>query len=237
MTTHDPSGPAAGPETRGRAIPPASVARLTIYLRALNSLLAEGVERVSSEELAEAAGVKSAMLRKDLSYLGSYGTRGVGYEVQLLTRTIAARLGLTQEWRVAIVGAGNLGRALAGYSGFTTRGFEVAAIFDADPAVIGSEVGGLKVSAVMDLEKVLARTGVNMVVLAVPARSAQELCDELVAAGVRSILSFAPVVLQVPPGVEVRKVDMATELQILAYHAQRAQESEQGSQSRARSAR
>jgi len=237
VTTHDPSGPATGPETRGRPIPPASVARLTIYLRALNSLLAEGVERVSSEELAEVAGVKSAMLRKDLSYLGSYGTRGVGYEVQLLTRTIAARLGLTQEWRVAIVGAGNLGRALAGYSGFTTRGFEVAAIFDADPAIIGSEVGGLKVSAITDLEKVLARTGVNMVVLAVPARSAQELCDELVAAGVRSILSFAPVVLQVPPGVEVRKVDMATELQILAYHAQRAQESEPGSKSRARSAR
>jgi redox-sensing transcriptional repressor len=236
VTTPDPSGPAAGPEP-GRHIPPASVARLTIYLRALNSLLAEGVERVSSEELAEAAGVKSAMLRKDLSYLGSYGTRGVGYEVQLLTRTIAARLGLTQEWRVAIVGAGNLGRALAGYSGFTTRGFEVSAIFDADPSIIGTDVGGLRVSSIADLEKVLARTGVNMVVLAVPARAAQPLCDELVAAGVRSILSFASVVLQVPPEVEVRKVDMATELQILAYHAQRAQESETGSGSRARSAR
>ncbi|EMY34546.1 redox-sensing transcriptional repressor Rex [Arthrobacter crystallopoietes BAB-32] len=235
MTTQDPSGPFAGPETAGRHIPPAAVARLTIYLRALNSLLAEGVERVSSEELAEAVGVKSAMLRKDLSYLGSYGTRGVGYEVQLLTRTIAARLGLTQDWRVAIVGAGNLGRALAGYSGFTTRGFEVAAIFDADPAVIGSDVGGLKVSGVADLEKVLARTGANMVVLAVPARVAQELCDKLVQAGVRSILSFAPVVLQVPAGVEVRKVDMATELQILAYHAQRAQESELHSETHARS--
>ncbi|WP_440915766.1 redox-sensing transcriptional repressor Rex [Crystallibacter degradans] len=236
MTTQDLPSTAGSPESSGRTIPPASVARLTIYLRALNSLLAEGVERASSEELAEAAGVKSPMLRKDLSYLGSYGTRGVGYDVQLLTRTISARLGLTQEWRVAIIGAGNLGRALAGYSGFTTRGFEVAAIFDADPSIIGTEIGGLKIHNTADLETVLHRTGANMVVLAVPGRVAQELCDKLVAAGITSILSFAPVVLQVPPHVQVRKVDMATELQILAYHAQRAQESELDSETRARKA-
>ncbi|WP_083339771.1 redox-sensing transcriptional repressor Rex [Arthrobacter crystallopoietes] len=236
VTTQDLPSTAGNPESSGRTIPPASVARLTIYLRALNSLLAEGVERASSEELAEAAGVKSPMLRKDLSYLGSYGTRGVGYDVQLLTRTISARLGLTQEWRVAIIGAGNLGRALAGYSGFTTRGFEVAAIFDADPSIIGTEIGGLKIHNTADLETVLHRTGANMVVLAVPGRVAQDLCDKLVAAGITSILSFAPVVLQVPPHVQVRKVDMATELQILAYHAQRAQESELDSETRARKA-
>jgi redox-sensing transcriptional repressor len=216
-----------------RQIPPASVARLTIYLRALNSLLGEGIERVSSEELADAAGVNSPMLRKDLSYLGSYGTRGVGYEVQYLNRQISLALGLTLDWRVAIVGVGNLGRALAGYSGFVSRGFEIVALFDADQLVVGSEVGYLRVSAVDDLEAVLDRTRTNMAVLAVPGAVAQELCDRLVAAGISSILSFAPVVLQVPSHVQLRKVDMSTELEILAYHAQRAQESDLGPISRA----
>ncbi len=216
-----------------RHIPPASVARLTIYLRALNSLLAEGIERVSSEELADAAGVNSPKLRKDLSYLGSYGTRGVGYDVQFLNRQISVALGLTLDWRVAILGVGNLGRALAGYSGFGSRGFEIVALFDADQLVVGSEVGYLRVSAVDDLEAVLERTRTNMAVLAVPAGVAQELCDRLVAAGISSILSFAPVVLQVPPHVQLRKVDLSTELQILAYHAQRAQEPDLGPISRA----
>lgn len=217
-----------------REIPPASLARLTLYLRALNSLLAEGVERASSEELAAAAGVNSATLRKDLSYLGSYGTRGVGYEVPYLNRQITAALGLTQDWRVAIIGAGNLGRALAGYTGFESRGFEVVALMDADQMVVGSEVGWLRVRHIDDLESVIGRTRTNMVVLAVPAVVAQQLCDRVVAAGVSSILSFAPVVLQVPDGVQMRKVDMATELQILAYHAQRAQhpEIEPGSHAR-----
>jgi redox-sensing transcriptional repressor len=209
------------------------VARLTIYLRALNALLAEGIERVSSEELADAAGVNSPMLRKDLSHLGSYGTRGVGYDVQVLTRQISIALGLTLDWRVAIIGAGNLGRALAGYSGFVSRGFEIVAIFDADQLVVGAEVGYLRVSAVDDLEAVLERTRTNMAVLSVPGPVAQELCDRLVTAGISSILNFAPVVLQVPPHVQVRKVDMATELQILAYHAQRAQEPDLGPISRA----
>lgn len=215
---------AATSDQHGRQIPPASLARLTIYLRALNSLLAEGIERVSSEELADAAGVNSPMLRKDLSYLGSYGTRGVGYDVQYLNSQISTALGLTQDWRVAIVGAGNLGRALAGYSGFQSRGFEVVALFDADQMVVGTEVGWLRVSPVQELTTVLHRTRANMAVLAVPAGVAQELCDELVEAGITSILSFAPVVLQVPEHVQLRKVDMATELQILAYHAQRAQD-------------
>lgn len=217
-----------------RQIPPASVARLTIYLRALNGLLAEGVERVSSEELAEACGVSSSIVRKDLSYLGSYGTRGVGYEVQFLSRQVSAALGLTHEWRVAIVGAGNLGKALARYTGFESRGFDVVAIFDADQMVIGNEVGWLRVSAISDLETVLARTRTNMVVLALPGSAAQEICDRVVAAGVSSILSFAPVTLQVPDQVTLRKVDMATELQILAYHAQRAQDPTLESEPRAR---
>lgn len=219
-----------------RQIPSASLTRLTIYLRALNSFLAEGIERVSSDRLAEAAGVNSPILRKDLSYLGSYGTRGVGYDVQYLNRQISTALGLTHDWRVAILGAGNLGRALAGYSGFESRGFEIVSLFDADQLVVGAEVGWLRVSPVADLEQVLERTRANMAVLAVPAAVAQALCDRLVAAGITSILSFAPVVLQVPDGVQLRKVDMATELQILAYHAQRAQEPEITDDSRARSA-
>lgn len=225
--------PVAAP---AREIPPASLARLTIYLRALNHLLADGVERVSSEELAEAAGVNSSILRKDLSYLGSYGTRGVGYDVQYLNRQISVALGLTQDWRVAIIGAGNLGRALAGYTGFETRGFEVVALLDADQLLVGNEVGWLRISHVDDLEAVLERTKTNMAVLAVPAQVAQQLCDRVVKAGVSSVLSFAPIVLQVPDHVQLRKVDMATELQILAYHAQRAQHPEIEPESSARAA-
>ncbi|HEY8296104.1 MAG TPA: redox-sensing transcriptional repressor Rex, partial [Micrococcaceae bacterium] len=188
----------------------------------LNNLLTDGVERVSSEALAEASGVSSSNLRKDLSYLGSYGTRGVGYEVLPLSQHISAALGLTQDWRVAIVGAGNLGRALARYAGFESRGFDLVALFDADQMLIGNEIGWLRVSDVADLEGVLQRTRTNMVVLALPAAAAQDVCDRVIGAGVSSILSFAPVVLQVPDYVNLRKVDMATELQILAYHAQRA---------------
>ena len=220
-----------------RHIPPASLARLTIYLRALSNMLADGVERASSDELAEAAGVNSPKLRKDLSYLGSYGTRGVGYDVSYLSEQIASALGLTRNWRVAIIGAGNLGKALAGYPGFGSRGFEVVALFDADQMMIGQEVGWLRVSAVKDMERVLAQTRTNMAVLSVPVEVAQELCDRLIAAGITSILSFAPVVLQVPDYVQVRKVDMATELQILAYHAQRAQVSDIASKARARLAK
>ncbi len=211
-------------DERARQLPPATVSRLTLYLRTLNALLAEGAESVSSEALAESAGVGSANVRKDLSYLGSYGTRGVGYEVANLSRQIAQALGLTHEWRVAIVGAGNLGRALARYAGFESRGFDVVALLDADQMVIGSEIGWLRVSNVTNLESVVAATRANMVVLALPAEVAQSVCDRVVAAGVHSILSFAPVALSVPDFVNLRKVDMATELQILAYHAQRLQD-------------
>ena len=217
QTPEEPAAEAA------RQLPPATVSRLTLYLRMLNGLLADGVERVSSDSLAESAGVGSANVRKDLSYLGSYGTRGVGYEVAHLSRKIAQALGLTHEWRVAIVGAGNLGRALARYAGFESRGFDVVALFDADQMLVGTEIGWLRVSDAADLEEVLAKTRTNMVVLALPAGVAQSVCDRVVDAGVHSILSFAPVALSVPEYVNLRKVDMATELQILAYHAQRLQ--------------
>ena len=202
-------------------IPDATVSRLPLYLQALTSLAERGVATVSSEELATAAGVGSAKLRKDLSHLGSYGTRGVGYDVQYLVYQISRELGLTQDWRVVIVGIGNLGHALANYGGFTSRGFTVAALVDADPKVIGESVAGLPVLPLGELDRVVADLGVQIGVVATPGPQAQEVCDRLVAAGVTGVLNFAPCVLTVPDGVMVRRVDLATELQILAFHEQR----------------
>lgn len=204
-----------------QGIPDATVARLPVYLRALTVLAEDGIATVSSEELASAAGVGSAKLRKDLSHLGSYGTRGVGYEVEYLVYQISRELGLTQDWRVVIVGVGNLGHALANYGGFVSRGFTVAALLDADEQIVGETVGGLVVRPVDDLEQVVAAEGVHIGVVATPAVAAQDVCDRLVAAGVTSVLNFAPVVLLVPETVMVRKVDLSTELQILAFHEQR----------------
>jgi redox-sensing transcriptional repressor len=204
-----------------QGIPEATVARLPVYLRALHALGERGVATVSSEDLATAAGVNSAKLRKDLSHLGSYGTRGVGYDVDYLVYQISRELGLTQDWSVAIVGIGNLGRALANYGGFATRGFRIAALLDADPAVVGTRVNGLAVQHADRIEAVVERYGVSIGVIATPAGSAQHVCDRLVKAGVTSILNFAPAVLNVPAGVDVRKVDLSIELQILAFHAQR----------------
>jgi redox-sensing transcriptional repressor len=207
--------------SRPRGIPEATVARLPIYLRALSALQDHGIPTVSSEDLAAAAGVGSAKLRKDLSYLGSYGTRGVGYDVDYLVYQIARELGLTQDWPVVIVGIGNLGHALANYGGFASRGFHIAALLDADPARVGEVVAGLAVRHVSELERLVCALGPAIGVIATPATAAQEVCDRLVAAGVRSILNFAPLVLVVPDEVDVRKVDLAIELQILAFHEQR----------------
>ena len=204
-----------------QGIPDATVARLPVYLRALTALAEEGIATVSSEELAAAAGVGSAKLRKDLSHLGSYGTRGVGYEVEYLVYQISRELGLTQDWRVVIVGVGNLGHALANYGGFVSRGFTVAALLDADRRIVGETVGGLVVRSVDELETVVRTEGVHIGVVATPAEFAQDVADRLVAAGVTSVLNFAPVVLLVPDTVMVRKVDLSTELQILAFHEQR----------------
>jgi redox-sensing transcriptional repressor len=205
----------------GHGIPDATVARLPVYLRALNALADHDVTTVSSEELAAATGVNSAKLRKDLSHLGSYGTRGVGYDVEYLVYQVSRELGLTQDWPVLIVGAGNLGRALANYGGFASRGFRIAALVDADPAVVGTVIARHTVRSAADIEQIIERFGVSIGVIATPAAVAQNVCDRLVAAGVTSILNFAPVVLNVPSGVDVRKVDLSIELQILAFHAQR----------------
>jgi redox-sensing transcriptional repressor len=222
VSRHRRSLPAGAPgSAASRGVPEATVARLPIYLRALNTLAERGVSTVSSEELAAAAGVNSPKLRKDLSYLGSYGTRGVGYDVAYLQYQISREIGLTQDWAVAIVGIGNLGHALANYAGFMSRGFRIAALIDADPARIGEQVAGLRVRHLSELETIVRSLGIAIGVIATPASAAQEVCDRLVSAGVSSILNFAPVLLSVPEGVAVRKVDLSIELQILAYHEQR----------------
>lgn len=204
-----------------RGIPDATVARLPVYLQALGTFAATDTETVSSEDLAELAGVGAAKLRKDLSYLGSYGTRGVGYSVARLVTQISETLGLTLDWRVVIVGMGHLGRALAGYSGFVTRGFSVVGMFDVDESVVGRRVGGQTVRDAAELEAGIGETSAQLALLAVPADAAQGLADRLVASGIHGILNFAPCVLQIPAHVQLRRVDLATELQILAFHAGR----------------
>ncbi|MEP7763505.1 redox-sensing transcriptional repressor Rex [Sanguibacter sp. 25GB23B1] len=209
-----------GPDELVRRMPSASIERLPVYLRVLSDLAARGVVGTSSTELAELAGVGPAQLRKDLSYLGSHGTRGVGYDVRRLRARVSGALGVAQELQVAIVGVGNLGHALANYSGFAARGFTVAALLDSSPSVVGQEVAGRVVEDVARLDEVVRERGVSIVVIATPGEGAQEVCDAVVAAGVREILSFAPCALQVPPGVELRSVDVGSELQILAFHSQ-----------------
>jgi redox-sensing transcriptional repressor len=206
---------------RERSIPEATVGRLPRYLQALVGLAAEGTSVVSSEELALAAGVTSAKIRKDLSHLGSYGTRGVGYDVAYLIHQIRRELGLTQDWGIAIAGIGNLGHALANYKGFGARGFRVAALVDVDPAKIGERVADLEVVHIDLLPKLVADHAISIGLIATPATAVQDVADRMVAAGIRSILNFAPAPVAAPPGVSIRSVDLAVELQILAYYEQR----------------
>jgi redox-sensing transcriptional repressor len=202
-------------------LPEATIARLPEYLRALHHLGDAGADTVSSEGLAAAAGVNSAKLRKDLSHLGSYGTRGVGYDVALLIDQIEYILGLDERRAVCLVGVGNLGHALAGYDGFASRGFRIVALFDADQAKVGEVINGMTVRHIDELARVAVEESLAIGVIATPASAAQSVADELVAAGVTSILNFAPCVLSVPANVDVRKVDLAIELQILSFHEHR----------------
>jgi len=196
-----------------------------VYHRVLMSLADSGSHTVSSEELATACGVTSAKLRKDLSYLGSYGTRGVGYDVQFLAYQIARELGLTSPWGVVVVGVGNLGRALVSYRGFASRGFQVVGLIDSHPDVVGTVVSvvdrQITIQSLDSLSAIVADNHARIGVITTPADAAQEIANRLVAAGVRSIVNFAPVVLNVAEDVEVRKVDLAVELQVLAFHEQR----------------
>ena len=216
------------PAAKRGKIPEATVARLPIYYRALSQLFEKGAARVSSEELAEVTGVTSAKLRKDLSHLGTYGTRGVGYEVEYLRFQIAREMGLNNDWLVVIVGLGNLGRALARYGGFGSRGFKIVGLFDHDSKLVGTKVktgkSEIEIMPANQLSKMAKQLKARLGVIAVPAEVAQKACDDLVSAGVTSILNFAPVHLSTPTGVDVRRVDLASELQILAFHEQKKNE-------------
>jgi redox-sensing transcriptional repressor len=180
-----------------------------------------GQSTISSEGLAEAAGVNSAKVRKDLSYLGSYGTRGVGYDVAYLIHQVRRELGLTQDWPVLIAGVGNLGHALANYKGFAERGFRIVALVDADRRKVGEVVAGIPIEPVDAMADVVRRHDVAIGLICTPAGAAQDVADRMVDAGIRSILNFAPTVITVPAEVSLRKVDLSIELQILGFYEQR----------------
>lgn len=205
---------------RHRRIPEATVARLPLYLQALVTASDQGTATISSGGLARASGVNSAIVRKDLSHLGAFGTRGVGYRVDELVDEVSEVLGLTQDRAVVIVGIGNLGRALAAYDGFDRRGFRIVGLLDADPAKHGTRLEGREVESADDLERIVEERGVTIAVLATPATHAQDVADRLVAAGITGLLNFAPVHLDCPDHVSVRNVDLSTELQILSFYEQ-----------------
>ena len=204
-----------------RRIPEATVARLPVYLRSLLELAEAKTTTISSERLAEMAGVNAAKVRKDLSYLGSYGTRGVGYDVEYLLFQMSRELGLTQDWPVVIVGIGNLGQALANYGGFTERGFPVAALVDADRSKVGQKIGDLAIRHIDELPQIASEHDIAIGIIATPAHVAQEVADRLTEAGISAVLNFAPSVISVPREVTLRKVDLAVELQILSFYQQR----------------
>jgi redox-sensing transcriptional repressor len=194
-----------------------TVRRLSLYLRFLEEFEAQGQATISSGELASSGGTTSAQVRKDLSFFGSFGKRGLGYSVRDLIEAIREILGLQHPWNVVIVGAGKIGAALAQYRGFAARGFKVVGVYDKDPARVGERLDGIAVRPDAELERDVARLKPQIAVLCVPAEAAQALVDRVTKAGIRAVLNFAPAPLVVPPGVTVRAVNMATELEILAF--------------------
>ena len=207
-----------------RKIADSTVRRLAIYLRFLDEFQLQGADTVSSESLALRAGTTSAQVRKDLSFFGSFGKRGLGYDVPALSSRLREIMGLNRRYRVILVGAGRLAGALVQYAGFAARGFDIVAVVDRDPAKIGTRWGELEIADVADLEQIAAREKVEIAILVTPADPAQQLVDRLVAAGVAAILNFAPVQLHVPADVEVKNVNLAVELETLSYALQHRQE-------------
>ena len=201
-----------------RKAPDIAVGRLPLYLRVLNQLEAEGRTTTNSQEMGNRLGLSSAQIRKDLSYFGGFGKYGAGYEVAYLRDQLRRILNLERIWPVALVGAGHLGHALANYGRFGESGFEIAAVFDTDPAKIGQPLGDLIVQDAARLEEVIREQGIVIAILAVPAQAAQTVAERLVAAGVRAILNYAPVRLQVPEGVKVQEIDPVARLQHMAFY-------------------
>jgi redox-sensing transcriptional repressor len=200
------------------AIPEIVIRRLPLYVRALQWLTQEGVVVISSHDLGALLGMTPAQIRKDLSYFGEFGKQGMGYDVNFLHSQLRKILGVEREWLVALVGIGNLGHAIARYGGFTRRGFKIAALFDNDPRKIGQQVGELEVLGMDALSMVIKGLRIQMAIVAVPAAVAQEVVDQLIAAGVRGILNYAPTNLSVPKGVRVHYIDPVVMLQGMTYH-------------------
>jgi redox-sensing transcriptional repressor len=198
----------------------ASVGRLSLYLRRLEAFFRRGVAKVSSGQLGEALGVTDVQVRKDLAYLGNLGHPGVGYPTQELIAAIRRTLGIDREWAVVLVGVGNLGRALLRYRGFQQQGFRIVALFDADPAKVGQQVERMAVLPLEQLAAVVATTGAELGLLTVPSEAAQEVAEALVAAGIRGVLNFAPVVLRLPPCVSLVSVDLTVQFEQLAFLVQ-----------------
>jgi redox-sensing transcriptional repressor len=202
-------------------IPDVVVRRLPIYARTLNYLLAEGARSVSSQELGERINVTAAQIRKDLSWFGEFGKQGIGYDVEKLLGHINRILGLTRDWPVVLVGLGYLGQAIARYEGFREKGLNIVGLFDADPAKIGTTIGDLRVRSDHEIAEVARQKGVKLAIVAVPANKAQDVVDRLVAAGVRAILNYAPIIVQVPDGVWVRHIDPVSLLHSMTYYLAR----------------
>ncbi len=200
----------------------ATVARLPAYLRVLVDAATAGATSIASDALAQASGNQPATVRRDLSSLSITGTRGVGYDVKHLVYEISVVLGVNHQWPVCIVGCGNLGRALANYDALAERGFPVRALIDIDPRLVGSTVAGLRVEALEALDRIIVERGIQVAVISTPAEAAQGVADRLTAAGVTSLLNFTATPLTVGPDVQVRGVDLATELQILSFYQQRS---------------
>lgn len=200
-------------------VPEATIKRLSIYIRVLKDMERKGVEVISSAELADICGVNAAQIRKDLTYFGEFGIRGVGYYVKELHFDIRKVLGLNQRRNVALVGIGNLGRALASYRNFSEHGYNFVAAFDVDPTKVGGKLpGGLRVHDMNDLPRLAAELEIEMAIITTPAESAQNAANRIAAAGIKGILNFAPTPIQVPDGVKVKKVDLTTEFDNLVYH-------------------
>jgi len=205
-----------------KKIPTTTVSRLSIYLRVLARMRADGLTTTSSEKLAELTALTAAQIRKDFAYFGQFGVPGRGYYVENLHNEIANILGLNRRWKVALAGVGHLGSALLGYNGFKKQGFDFVVALDRDPALIGKEVEGVYIHDIADAREVIATAGAEIGVIAVPAASAQEVCDILVGAGLKSILTFAPEKPQVPPHVTAKRVDLTMELEWLSFFATHA---------------
>lgn len=203
-------------------VPDIVVGRLPIYLRVLNHLIAEGRQITSSQELGDRLGISSAQIRKDLSHFGEFGKQGTGYNVAYLRDQLAEILNVDREWRMVLIGAGDLGHALVHYHRFADNGFRIAGVFDNDPAKIGSMLGAYRVHGMEDLEQVVRSQGVEIAIIAVPPAAAREVASALIGLGISSILNYAPITLTTPVNVHVQYVDPVAQLQHMAYYSQEA---------------